>query len=84
MPPVATFTLDNRACEVEVSVHLDGGWIGSVAAGERASLQAPVGRHIVCLLPEPATARCGERGTAREIFVHDGLAMTMRCPSDDR
>ena len=78
--PIATFQLDNRGCPVEVSVHVDGAWIGSVQAGERASLQAAVGRHTLCLLPEPATARCGDRGTVRTVFLHDGFSTVMRCP----
>jgi Flp pilus assembly protein TadD len=84
VPPIATFAVDNRSCEVEVSVHVDGAWVGSVQAGDRDSLQAAVGRHTLCLLPEPATARCGDRGTVRDVFVHDGLAITMRCPGEGR
>ncbi len=84
VPPIATFQIDNRGCELEVSVHVDGAWIGSVQAAERASLQAAVGRHTLCLLPEPATARCGDRGTVREVFIHDGFATVMRCPGERR
>lgn len=84
VPPLATFTIDNRACSVEVSVHVDGAWLGAVGPGERTGLQAAAGRHTLCLLVEPATARCGDRGTVREVFLHDGFLATMTCPAEPR
>jgi hypothetical protein len=28
----------------------------------------------------PGAAQCGDRGTVREVYLHDGWSVTMHCP----
>lgn len=83
-PAVATFYVDNRECPEPIGVYVDGAWLGEVPAHQRTALQARVGRRTLCLLPEPASATCGDQGTAREVYLHDGWSALMRCPTIKR
>ncbi|MEZ4404795.1 MAG: hypothetical protein R3B06_32705 [Kofleriaceae bacterium] len=76
----AAFSIDNRECLEAVAVYLDGGWVASVDAGAQTTVRDVTGRHTLCLLPQPSTAACGDRGTVRELYLHDGWAVRMRCP----
>lgn len=78
----ATFVVDNRECAQPVAVYVDGDWIGQVEARTQTSLAAPAGQRTLCLVPEPARATCGDRGTVREVYVADGWSVRMRCPRD--
>jgi hypothetical protein len=41
-------------------------------------LVADAGERTLCLLG-PGAAQCGDRGTVREVFLHDGWSVTMHC-----
>lgn len=79
-PAQATFFIDNRACADPLAVIIDGTKLDEVPAGERAALQARVGRRALCLLPQPSGLSCGDRGTVREVYMHDGWSALMHCP----
>ena len=81
-PAAATFYIDNRECRDPVAVHVDGRWLGEVPAGQRTALQARVGRRTLCLLPQPSSTTCGDRGTGREVYLHEGWSVLMHCPAD--
>lgn len=76
----AAFVVDNTECVEPIAVYLDGEWLAEVGAGERGALAGPVGRRTLCLLPQPSSAACGDRGTVREVDLADGWAVRMRCP----
>ncbi len=80
-PASATFYIDNRACPDPLAVHIDGARLDEVAAGERSALQARVGRRTLCLIPQPASATCGDRGTVRDVYMHEGWSLLMHCPA---
>jgi hypothetical protein len=42
-------------------------------------LVADGGERSLCLLP-PGSAQCGDRGTVRQVYLHDGWSVTMHCP----
>ncbi len=79
-PAAATFYIDNRACRDPLGVYIDGTHLDDVPAGARVAMQARVGRRTLCLLPQPATITCGDRGTVREVYLHDGWSVLMHCP----
>jgi Flp pilus assembly protein TadD/TolB-like protein len=78
-PASATFYIDNRACPDPLAVYIDGTNTGDVPAGQRIAMQARVGRRTLCLLPQPASVTCGDRGTVREVYLHDGWSVLMHC-----
>jgi len=79
-PEPATFVVDNSECPDPLSVYVDGVWMGEAPARDKITVQADKGRRTLCLLPEPGSAICGDRGTVREAYLHDGWSLRMRCP----
>jgi tetratricopeptide (TPR) repeat protein len=77
-PRRASFFVDNRKCKDDVTVFVDGEPVGKVAADERAALYADAGRRTVCLIVGAAST-CGDRGTVRQIYLHEGWEAVMRC-----
>jgi hypothetical protein len=76
--PRSTFFVDNTRCSDAVDVWVDGVAVGQVAPGRRSALVADAGERTLCLLG-PGAAQCGDRGTVREVFLHDGWSVTMHC-----
>ncbi len=77
--PRATFHVDNTRCADPVDVFIDGAPVGQVAPGRRSALAADGGERTLCLIV-PGAAQCGDRGTVRQVYLHDGWAATMHCP----
>ncbi len=80
--PRATFYVDNTACADPVDVWIDGSQLGEVAPGRRSALVADGGERTLCLLP-PGSAQCGDRGTVRQVYLHDGWNVKLHCPRAD-
>jgi Flp pilus assembly protein TadD len=78
--PRTTFFVDNTRCADPVDVWIDGGHIGQVAPGRRSALVADGGERTLCLML-PGGAQCGDRGTVRQVYLHDGWSTTMYCPN---
>ncbi|MDQ3371092.1 MAG: hypothetical protein M3680_37210, partial [Myxococcota bacterium] len=76
--PRATFYVDNSGCADVVDVWIDGAHLGEVAPGRRSALVADGGERTLCLIV-PGGAQCGDRGTVRKVYLHDGWAATMHC-----
>jgi hypothetical protein len=74
----ATFYVDNARCLDPVEVWIDGTQLGQVAPGRRSALVADGGDRTLCLLV-PGSAQCGDRGTVRQVYLHDGWSVTMHC-----
>lgn len=74
----ATFYVDNAHCLDPVDVWIDGAEVGQVAPGRRSALVADGGERTLCLLV-PGAAQCGDRGTVRQVYLHDGWSVTMHC-----
>jgi Flp pilus assembly protein TadD/TolB-like protein len=77
--PRATFYVDNSRCVDPVDVWIDGSHLGQVAPGRRSALVADGGERTLCLLG-PGSAQCGDRGTVRQVYLHDGWSVTLHCP----
>ena len=53
--------------------------LGEVGSTSKAAFRTLVGRHDLCVLPATSKARCGDPGTLRKTFIHDGWQLAMRC-----
>jgi hypothetical protein len=76
--PRTTFFVDNTRCSDPVEVWIDGAHVGQVAPGRRSALVTDGGERTLCLLV-PGGAQCGDRGTLRQVYLHDGWSTTMHC-----
>lgn len=74
-----TFYVDNRACPGSQAVFLDGALLGEVPAKSKSAFQALAGHHALCLIGKESTARCGDPGTLRSAFLHDGWSIGLHC-----
>ncbi|HUS31748.1 MAG TPA: tetratricopeptide repeat protein [Kofleriaceae bacterium] len=77
--PRSTFFVDNTRCPDPVDVWIDGSHVGQVAPGRRSALVSDGGERTLCLLT-PGGAQCGDRGTVRQVYLHDGWSTTLYCP----
>ena len=76
--PRSTFFVDNTRCADPVEVWVDGELVGQVNPGRRSALVADGGERTLCLLG-PGAAQCGDKGTVRQVYLHDGWGVTMHC-----
>jgi hypothetical protein len=74
-----TFYVDNRACPGAQAVFLDGALLGEVPAKSKSAFQALAGHHSLCLIGKESNARCGDPGTLRSAFLHDGWSIGLHC-----
>ncbi len=74
-----TFFVDNRECPDDVNIFVDGKRLGHVAGNTHAAFQSLSGRHALCLLIDSDVAQCGDTGTVRTAFVHDGFRIQRSC-----
>jgi hypothetical protein len=77
-PRHESFFVDNRDCPEPLTVYVDGEEVGVVPGGERSVLTADAGQRTLCLIGKGAT--CGDRGTVRQIYMHEGWEVHLRCP----
>ncbi len=75
----ATFYVDNTRCPDPVDVWIDGTHLGQIPSGRRSALVTDGGERALCLIL-PGGAQCGERGTVRQVYLHDGWSTTLYCP----
>jgi hypothetical protein len=75
--PVVTFFVDNTRCGSSTRLVVDGEQLGEVSGGARVAFRAPMGRHGVCLLGHEG--KCGEQGTRRTAYIHEGWSIALRC-----
>ncbi len=81
-PPIALaaqFTVDNVSCDEPMRLYLDGQLVGAVAGKLSKSFSTLVGPHDLCLIPDSSPARCGDLGTIRRTYIHQGWTIQLRC-----
>ena len=77
------FFVDNTRCQTMTRVFIDGRPLGDVPAATKAAFQASPGPHDLCLLgarvPNQPEAHCGDPGTVRKSYIHEGWMISLRC-----
>lgn len=74
-----TFFVDNSSCDTSLRVFVDGQLAGEVGSRAKAAFRSLVGRHDLCLIPSSSSKQCGDPGTLRKAYIHDGWSIAMRC-----
>jgi hypothetical protein len=52
--------------------------MGEVPGGTRSGFQTQAGPHDLCLVDDPKRT-CGQPGTVRRTYLHEGWTITLRC-----
>jgi hypothetical protein len=77
---MVTFHVDNSHCPSAVRVVVDGTAVGEVQPQSHSAFRSRSGPHELCLLHEGAVAKCGQAGTIRKTYLHEGWTVQLRCP----
>lgn len=75
----ATFFVDNKGCDKPMQVFVDGALIGEVGGKARTAFQTTTGRHTLCLIETGSIKQCGEPGTVRSAYFHEGWSVALHC-----
>lgn len=75
----ATFFVDNKLCAKPMQVFVDGQLVGEVGGSTRTAFQTTTGRHTLCLIETGSVKQCGEPGTVRSGYFHEGWSVALHC-----
>ncbi len=78
-PAKGTIYIDNRECTDAIELWIDGEPIGEAPGGQRSAFDAAVGQRLLCLLVPGESGACGDRGTVRQAYLHDGWSTIVHC-----
>ncbi|HET6283653.1 MAG TPA: hypothetical protein VFH73_22045 [Polyangia bacterium] len=71
--------IDNSLCTLATRVSIDGQSLGEISGRKKTSLRTRAGPHEVCVLPTSDARSCGDPGTLRRAYLHEGWALTVFC-----
>lgn len=77
--PAIWIDLDNTLCAQATRVSIDGQPLGEVGAHKRTSVRTHAGPREVCVLPVGDARACGDPGTIRKAYLHEGWSLSVHC-----
>lgn len=75
----ARIVIDSSRCAQQSRLSVDGKLLGSVEGHRRTLVRVPQGPHAFCILPTLGAGTCGDPGTVRQAYAHDGWVLEVRC-----
>jgi hypothetical protein len=77
--PAIWIEIDNTLCKQPTHLAIDGQALGEIGAGKKVSVRARSGPHEICALPASDGRACGDAGTRRSAYLHEGWTLTVHC-----
>jgi hypothetical protein len=77
--PAIWIDVDNTLCAQPTRVSVDGQSLGEVGPRKKSSVRTHAGPREVCALPESDPRSCGDPGTIRRAYLHEGWSLTVHC-----
>jgi hypothetical protein len=77
--PAIWIDIDNTLCNQPTHVSIDGQAMGDVAPRRKTSVRTHAGPREICALPAGDSRACGDAGTVRKAYLHEGWALTVHC-----
>jgi hypothetical protein len=77
--PAIWIDVDNTLCAQATRVSVDGQPLGEVAPRKRTSVRTHAGPREICALPASDPRGCGDPGTVRKAYLHEGWSLTVHC-----
>ena len=71
--------IDNALCNEPTRLAIDGRAVGQIGPRNKTSVRARSGPHEVCALPASDRRSCGDAGTMRKAYLHEGWRLTIHC-----
>jgi len=77
--PAVWIEIDNALCNEPTRLAIDGQAVGQIGPRNKTSVRARSGPHEVCALPASDSRSCGDAGTMRKAYLHEGWRLTIHC-----
>jgi hypothetical protein len=77
--PAIWIDVDNTLCAQPTRVSVDGQSLGEVGPRKKTSVRTHAGPREICALPESDPRNCGDAGTIRRAYLHEGWSLTVHC-----
>jgi hypothetical protein len=77
--PAIWIDVDNTLCAQPTRVTVDGQALGEVGARKKTSVRTHAGPREICALPTSDARACGDPGTIRKAYLHEGWSLTVHC-----
>jgi hypothetical protein len=77
--PAIWIEIDNALCNEPTRLSIDGQPVGQIGPRNKTSVRARSGPHEVCALPASDRRSCGDAGTLRKAYLHEGWRLTIHC-----
>ena len=77
--PAVWIEIDNALCNEPTRLAIDGQAVGQIGPRNKTSVRARSGPHEVCALPASDHRACGDAGTLRKAYLHEGWQLTIHC-----
>lgn len=77
--PAIWIDIDNTLCNEATRLSIDGQAVGDIGARNKTSVRTRSGPHEVCALPTSDKRACGDAGTLRKAYLHEGWRLTIHC-----
>jgi hypothetical protein len=77
--PAIWIDVDNTLCPQPTRVSVDGQALGEVGARKKSSVRTHAGPREICALPASDARACGDPGTVRKAYLHEGWSLTVHC-----
>ncbi len=77
--PAIWIEIDNALCNEPTRLAIDGQSVGQIGPRNKTSVRARSGPHEVCALPASDRRSCGDAGTMRKAYLHEGWRLTIHC-----
>ena len=77
--PAIWIEIDNALCNEPTRLAIDGQAVGQIGPRNKTSVRARSGPHQLCALPTSDRRACGDAGTMRKAYLHEGWRLTIHC-----
>jgi len=77
--PAIWIDVDNTLCAQATRVSVDGQPLGEVGPRKKTSVRTHAGPREICALPTSDARACGDPGTIRKAYLHEGWSLTVHC-----
>jgi hypothetical protein len=77
--PAIWIDVDNTLCSQPTRVAVDGQPLGEVGPRKKTSVRTHAGPREICALPASDSRACGDPGTIRKAYLHEGWSLTVHC-----
>jgi hypothetical protein len=77
--PAIWIDLDNSLCAQPTRLSIDGQPLGEVAPHKKTSVRTHAGPREICVLPAGDPRSCGDPGTIRKAYLHEGWSLSVHC-----